>query len=208
MAQHLQNRIAREGFVFPAQPDSDAFRLRPRVCRQTPLRFPTRYFTSSWKRPCNVSRVPSLRGSPASTASAPRWRTPSTNSPPRAATAPVSRNVSPMRPSATPSSPSTRKWIANSHAAASRCAHAVWNIAAARIAAHGLNGIDTIYMDGFHALPDPELRVIARDGPARRSHAHARRRRSHARSAHATRRHGLHAKNANLPAAPVPRSRW
>jgi len=34
-------------------------------------------------------------------------------------------------------------------------------IAAAQIAAHGLNAIGTIYMDGFHALPDPELRVVA-----------------------------------------------
>lgn len=34
-------------------------------------------------------------------------------------------------------------------------------LAAAHIAAQGLNGIDTICMDGFHALPDPELRVVA-----------------------------------------------
>ncbi|MCX6628135.1 MAG: PD-(D/E)XK nuclease family protein [Candidatus Solibacter sp.] len=34
-------------------------------------------------------------------------------------------------------------------------------LAAAQIAAQGLSGIDTIWMDGFHALPDPELRVIA-----------------------------------------------
>ena len=34
MAQHLQNRLAREGFVFPGQPDPDAFDLRPRLCRQ------------------------------------------------------------------------------------------------------------------------------------------------------------------------------
>jgi ATP-dependent helicase/DNAse subunit B len=34
-------------------------------------------------------------------------------------------------------------------------------LAAARIAAHGLNGISTICMDGFHALPDPELSVVA-----------------------------------------------
>jgi len=34
-------------------------------------------------------------------------------------------------------------------------------IAAAQIAAHGVNGIETIYMDGFHALPDPELGVVA-----------------------------------------------
>jgi ATP-dependent helicase/DNAse subunit B len=33
--------------------------------------------------------------------------------------------------------------------------------AAARIAADGLPGIKTIWLDGFHALPDPELRVIA-----------------------------------------------
>ena len=33
--------------------------------------------------------------------------------------------------------------------------------AAAQIAAHGLNGIETIWMDGFHALPDPELSVVA-----------------------------------------------
>ena len=37
-------------------------------------------------------------------------------------------------------------------------------IAAAQIAEHGLNGIEAIYMDGFHALPDPELRVIASMG--------------------------------------------
>ena len=37
-------------------------------------------------------------------------------------------------------------------------------LAAAQIAAHGLNGIETIYMDGFHALPDPELRVVAAMG--------------------------------------------
>jgi ATP-dependent helicase/DNAse subunit B len=40
-------------------------------------------------------------------------------------------------------------------------------LAAAQIAARGLNGagglnrIETIYLDGFHALPDPELRVVA-----------------------------------------------
>ena len=34
-------------------------------------------------------------------------------------------------------------------------------IAAERIAAAGLPGIRTIWLDGFHALPDPELRVIA-----------------------------------------------
>ncbi len=33
--------------------------------------------------------------------------------------------------------------------------------AAAQIAAHGLGGIETIWMDGFHALPDPELSVVA-----------------------------------------------
>ena len=33
--------------------------------------------------------------------------------------------------------------------------------AADRIASAGLGGIGTIWMDGFHALPDPELRVIA-----------------------------------------------
>ena len=37
-------------------------------------------------------------------------------------------------------------------------------LAAAQIAAQGLNGIDTICMDGFHALPDPELRVVAAMG--------------------------------------------
>ena len=34
-------------------------------------------------------------------------------------------------------------------------------LAAAQIAAQGLNGISTVCMDGFHALPDPELRVVA-----------------------------------------------
>jgi ATP-dependent helicase/DNAse subunit B len=34
-------------------------------------------------------------------------------------------------------------------------------LAAATIGAQGLNGISTICMDGFHALPDPELRVVA-----------------------------------------------
>src|ERR1022692_2503958 len=34
-------------------------------------------------------------------------------------------------------------------------------LAAATIAAQGLNGISTICMDGFHALPYPELRVVA-----------------------------------------------
>src|SRR5438105_8536114 len=33
--------------------------------------------------------------------------------------------------------------------------------AAAKIEHDGLNGIDAIWLDGFHALPDPELRVIA-----------------------------------------------
>ncbi len=33
--------------------------------------------------------------------------------------------------------------------------------AAAQIAAQGLNGIETVWMDGFHALPDPELGVVA-----------------------------------------------
>jgi ATP-dependent helicase/DNAse subunit B len=37
-------------------------------------------------------------------------------------------------------------------------------LAAAQIAAQGLNGISTICMDGFHALPDPELRVVAAMG--------------------------------------------
>jgi RecB family exonuclease len=34
-------------------------------------------------------------------------------------------------------------------------------LAAAQIADHGLNGISTICMDGIHALPDPELRLVA-----------------------------------------------
>ena len=34
-------------------------------------------------------------------------------------------------------------------------------LAAARIAAAGLNGIRAIWLDGFHALPDPELEVLA-----------------------------------------------
>ncbi|HEY1183695.1 MAG TPA: AAA family ATPase, partial [Bryobacteraceae bacterium] len=34
-------------------------------------------------------------------------------------------------------------------------------LAAARIAAGGLNGIRAIWLDGFHALPDPELEVLA-----------------------------------------------
>jgi ATP-dependent helicase/DNAse subunit B len=33
-------------------------------------------------------------------------------------------------------------------------------LAAERIAAHGLRGITTLWLDGFHALPDPELAVI------------------------------------------------
>jgi ATP-dependent helicase/DNAse subunit B len=33
-------------------------------------------------------------------------------------------------------------------------------LAAERIAAHGLRGITTVWLDGFHALPDPELAVI------------------------------------------------
>ncbi len=33
--------------------------------------------------------------------------------------------------------------------------------AAAQIAAQGLRGIETVWMDGFHALPDPELGVVA-----------------------------------------------
>ena len=33
--------------------------------------------------------------------------------------------------------------------------------AAARIASEGLAGVRTIWLDGFHALPDPELAVIA-----------------------------------------------
>ena len=37
-------------------------------------------------------------------------------------------------------------------------------LAAAHIAGHGLNGVDTIWMDGFHALPDPELRVVSAMG--------------------------------------------
>jgi hypothetical protein len=37
-------------------------------------------------------------------------------------------------------------------------------LAAEQIAAHGLNSIETVYMDGFHALPDPELRVVAAIG--------------------------------------------
>jgi ATP-dependent helicase/DNAse subunit B len=34
-------------------------------------------------------------------------------------------------------------------------------LAAARIAAEGLNGIRAVWLDGFHALPDPELEVLA-----------------------------------------------
>jgi ATP-dependent helicase/DNAse subunit B len=34
-------------------------------------------------------------------------------------------------------------------------------IAAQRIASHGIQGIHTVWLDGFHALPDPELGVIA-----------------------------------------------
>jgi ATP-dependent helicase/DNAse subunit B len=37
-------------------------------------------------------------------------------------------------------------------------------LAAARIHAEGLGGIKTVWMDGFHALPDPELAVIAAVG--------------------------------------------
>jgi ATP-dependent helicase/DNAse subunit B len=37
-------------------------------------------------------------------------------------------------------------------------------LAAVEIAGHGLNGVEAIYMDGFHALPDPELQVIAAMG--------------------------------------------
>lgn len=36
--------------------------------------------------------------------------------------------------------------------------------AAARIAAEGAGGIGAVYLDGFHALPEPELRVIAAMG--------------------------------------------
>jgi ATP-dependent helicase/DNAse subunit B len=34
-------------------------------------------------------------------------------------------------------------------------------LAATQIDVHGLTGIATIWMDGFHALPDPELRVVS-----------------------------------------------
>ena len=37
-------------------------------------------------------------------------------------------------------------------------------LAAQRIAANGLRGIHTVWMDGFHALPDPELGVIGAIG--------------------------------------------
>ncbi|MGD0771633.1 MAG: PD-(D/E)XK nuclease family protein [Candidatus Solibacter sp.] len=37
-------------------------------------------------------------------------------------------------------------------------------LAAAQIAARGLNGVSTICMDGFHSLPDPDLRVVSAIG--------------------------------------------
>jgi ATP-dependent helicase/DNAse subunit B len=37
-------------------------------------------------------------------------------------------------------------------------------LAAERIEVQGLNGIRTVWLDGFHALPDPELRLIAAIG--------------------------------------------
>ena len=34
-------------------------------------------------------------------------------------------------------------------------------LAAARIRAEGLTGIEAVWLDGFRSLPDPELEVIA-----------------------------------------------
>ena len=53
------------------------------------------------------------------------------------------------------------RWIANSSSAAWPCAPSDWNSPRARIEREGLGGIRAVYLDGFHALPDPELRVVA-----------------------------------------------
>ena len=129
-----------------------------------PPRSPPPSFTSWSKRPRNASRAPSFPASPASTASATRWRTPSTNSPPPAATAPASRTCLPDAPLGDAFlavyQEVDRELARRGLAMRARRLE----LAAAQIAAHGLNGIETICMDGFHALPDPELRVVAAMG--------------------------------------------
>jgi ATP-dependent helicase/DNAse subunit B len=55
---------------------------------------------------------------------------------------------------------SIARWIANSAAADWRRAPSGLAHAAERIAREGLPAIHTIWLDGFYALPDPELAVI------------------------------------------------
>jgi hypothetical protein len=55
---------------------------------------------------------------------------------------------------------SIARWIANSAAADWRRAPSGWLHAAERIAREGHPAIHTVWLDGFYALPDPELAVI------------------------------------------------
>jgi hypothetical protein len=119
MAQHLQNRLAREGFVFPGSLiqtlstfirdyAGGAAEVSPAV-----LYLLVEEAAQRVARP-EFARVTRFHGF--------------CNSLLRGATASASPGVSPMSLSATPSSPSTRRSTANWPAAVSPCARAVWNL--------------------------------------------------------------------------------
>jgi ATP-dependent helicase/DNAse subunit B len=159
MAQHLQNRLAREGFVFPVN------------LIQTLSRFIDDYAAGAAEVPPAVlcllveeaaqrvarpefSRVTRFHGFCKSLAhTIEEFASAGCDSARLAACIPEV----PLGPAFLAVYQEVDRELARRGLAMRGCR---LELAAAQIEAHGLNGVDTVCMDGFHALPDPELRVV------------------------------------------------
>ena len=159
MAQHLQNRLAREGFVFRCsliQTLSGSSRWAGDCSRRPPryLYLIVEEAARRVNRP-EFARVAHMPGFCASLA--------------RVIGEFSSAGCDSARLAAClPDAPLSAAFLAvyrevdrELERAVSPCAHAAWNARPSGFRSEGLNGIRTIWLDGFHALPDPELRVIA-----------------------------------------------
>src|ERR1019366_7665455 len=111
-------------------------------------------------------------------------------------------NACPMSLSAMPSSPSTRRWIANWPAAVWPCAPAVWSWPPRRSPPRDEWDLDHLHR-WLSRPARPRTARGGRPGQARRPHPHPGRRGSHARPARAPHRYGCNRGTHSRPARPA-----
>ena len=170
LAQHMQNELAREGFVFPPSVVQTLKQFIADWCHGCAGGSRNRFLLDcrGGRAPAQPRRV--CRGDGVSQDSARRWPGRSRNLRRRDA---IARGW----PLAFPDAPLADAFLAVYQEVDRELARRGLalrarrlEIAAGRIAADGPGAVRTVWFDGFHALPEPELRLIAALGQARARH--------------------------------------